>query len=113
MTDLRLDHLNRETKHWTDSVAWWGNLGFSFVEQWGEEPNRAGRLQRDTSVVVLAEVGSRDEVTESVFLVTDDLVQIARRTGSDVVETHWGARIVAVTDPDGRTYNFEFEDGNT
>lgn len=75
MTDLRLDHLYRETNHWTDSVAWWSNLGFTFVEQWG----------RGTT----------------------------RQTGSEVVGTHWGTRIVSVTDPDGRKYNFELGDSNT
>jgi hypothetical protein len=113
MTDLRLSHLYRETNHWTDSVGWWSNLGFTFADQWGEEPHRAGRLQKGATVVVLSEVGSRDEITDSVFLVTENLAQIARQTGSDVVETHWGAPLVTVTDPDGRTYNFEFEDGNT
>lgn len=108
-----MDHLYRETNHWTDSVAWWSNLGFTFAHQWGVESHRASRLQKGATAVVLAEVGNRDEVTESVSLVTENSVQIARQTGSDGVEAHWGTRVVTVTDPDGRTYNFELEDDNT
>ncbi len=75
MTDLRFDHLFRETNHSAGSVAWWSELGFTFVEQWGRET--------------------------------------ARQTGSEVVETHWGTRIVSGNDPEGCKYNFELGDSNT
>jgi len=107
VTDLRLDHLYRETTKWDASVAWWMALGFSMVEQWGEEPHRAGKLQRDEASVVLAEVDPSTQPAGSVFLATSDIEAVATRAGVEVVDTHWGTRMVSVTDPDGRTYNFE------
>jgi hypothetical protein len=107
MPDLSIDHLYRETHHWIDSVAWWQKLGFDFVERWGEEPHRAGKLQRDGMAVVLAEVPLSSPVSGSVFIATDDLGVVARQAGRDIVTTHWGTELVAVEDPDGRTYNFE------
>jgi hypothetical protein len=104
---MTLDHLYRETNHWSDSVAWWGSVGFTFVEQWGAEPHRAGRLECGTAVVVLAEVPASSSPTSSVFLATDDLAALSRRTGEATTDTHWGTTMVSLTDPDGRTYNFE------
>ena len=104
---LRLDHLYRETHHWVDSVAFWSNLGFSFAEQWGEEPHRAGRLVKDDTSIVLAEVASTAEPSQTTFLATDDLDGVARQVGGDIVDTHWGTRMVTIADPDGRVYNVE------
>ena len=107
MPRIDLDHLYRETHHWVDSVAWWSNLGFTVTEQWGEEPHRAGSLRKDDAVVVLAEVPGDATPGQATFLATDDVDAVSRRTGVPVVDTHWGTRMVSVTDPDGRTYNFE------
>jgi hypothetical protein len=109
MASLRIDHLYRETVHWAKSVAWWENLGFTFVTTWGEAPHRAGILINDATRVVLAEAGARD-ASSSVFLMTDDLASMSQRMDSPIVDTHWGTRMVSVTDPDERTYNFEPED---
>lgn len=106
MKDLRLDHLYRETAHWSESVAWWTTLGLAFAEQWGSEPHRAGRLVRDDLIVVLAEVDVNTP-SQAVFVAASDIDEIAERAGAPVAETHWGTRMVTVTDPDGRTYNFE------
>jgi len=105
--DLRLDHLYRETRHWADSVAWWSNLGFAFSQQWGEEPHRAGALANGSTTVVLAEVPSNAEPSATTFLATDDIDGVARQIGSDIVDTHWGSRMVTGADPDGRVYNIE------
>ena len=107
MPEVRLDHVYRETHHWTDSVTWWENLGFRFVATWGEEPHRAGTLVASDATVVLAEVPATDQPGEALFLATDDLERIASAVGVDIVDTHWGTRMVSVVDPDGRTYNFE------
>jgi uncharacterized glyoxalase superfamily protein PhnB len=106
MTALRINYLYRETTQWQQSVAWWENLGFTFETRWGEEPHRAGRLTNDATSVVLAEVALGD-VSSSIFLSTDDIASISRQSGSPIVDTHWGTRVVTVSDPDGRTYNFE------
>ena len=105
MAAVRLDHLYRETHSWDESTAWWTALGYALVDTWGTEPYRAGILSRDRMRIVLAEVPGANEPGESVFVATDDLDDIATRSGCDVIDTHWGT--VMVTDPDGRTYNFE------
>jgi hypothetical protein len=107
MPEISLDHLYRETHHWDASVAWWQRLGFSFAEQWGEVPHRAGRLVNEHCVVVLAEVSPDQRVRESVFLATSDLDAVSEVTGVAIAETHWGTTMVSLTDPDGRTYNIE------
>ena len=107
MPDVRLDHLYRETRVWDESTAWWTALGFAFTENWGEEPHRAGILTRGDVRVVLAEVPIDSDPGGSVFIATDDLADVAIRTGGEVVDTHWGTQMVSVTDPDGRSYNFE------
>ena len=107
MAGIDLDHLYRETHHWDASVAWWAILGFSFAEEWGQEPHRAGRLVNGTTAVVLAEVPADQGARSSTFLRTDDLSAIAEATGEDTTETHWGTTMVSVTDPDGRTYDIE------
>jgi hypothetical protein len=107
MPRMTLDHLYRETRHWEESVAWWGNLGFTFAERWGGEPHRAGRLECGGAVVVLAEVPATAEPASSVFLASDDIADLSMRTGAPVIETHWGTTMVSLTDPDGHIYHFE------
>ncbi|MGI9643607.1 MAG: hypothetical protein ACR2N9_12635 [Acidimicrobiia bacterium] len=105
--DIRLDHLYRETHHWTTSVEFWERLGFTFESQWGAEPHRAGTLVRGSASIVLAEVGADSEPQATVFLATDDLDGLVGLASVEAVDTHWGTRMVALTDPDGRIYNFE------
>jgi hypothetical protein len=88
-------------------VAFWETLGFSLAETWGEPPHRAGRLVRTKAAIVVAEVPPEATPGVSVFFAADDIDDIAHRAGQDVVATHWGTRMVTVSDPDGRTYNFE------
>lgn len=107
MPEISLDHLYRETHHWDASVAWWERLGFSFDEQWGDEPHRAGRLVNGTTTVVLAETSPDQHARASVFLATGDLDAVSQVTGVAITETHWGTTMVSLTDPDGRTYNIE------
>jgi len=114
MANVILDHLYRETHHWEESTTWWGSLGFAFTREWGSPPHRAGRLENGRAAVVLAEVPSEAAPAATVFLATDDLEEIADVTAQGIVDTHWGTRLVSLTDPDGRTYNFEpgnFEPG--
>jgi uncharacterized glyoxalase superfamily protein PhnB len=106
MDDLALDHLYRETGYWDESVSWWMKLGLVFEDEWGEEPHRAGKLVRDGLVVVLAEVMTTSP-TQAIFIATQDIDAVANQIGTPVAHTHWGTRMVTVTDPDGRTYNFE------
>ncbi len=102
---MQLDHLYRETVKWTDSVEFWQRLGFEFAEQWGAEPHRAGRLTSGAASVVLAEVTS--DPASTIFLTTDDIGAVAEATDTSVADTHWGTRMVSLTDPDGRVYNIE------
>jgi hypothetical protein len=102
-----LHHLYREIARWTESVGFWSRLAFSFEQQWGSEPHRAGTLVNGNARVVLAEVAPGSDPSEATFLETSDIVDLSHATETAIVDTHWGTRMVSVTDPDGRTYNFE------
>jgi hypothetical protein len=102
-----LHHPYRETTRWTESVGFWSRLGLSFEQQWGSVPHRAGTLVSGTGRVVLAEVAPESEPAEATFLETSDIDAVSHATETAIVDTHWGTRMVSVTDPDGRTYNFE------
>lgn len=97
-----IDHLYLETRHWDDSVAFWNALGFSFAEQWGQDGHRAGRLVSGDAVLVLAEAG--DEMT--VFFSVADTAALADVAG-EVEHTHWGTKMIRVTDPDGKAFALE------
>jgi catechol 2,3-dioxygenase-like lactoylglutathione lyase family enzyme len=107
-----IDHLYAETSQWEASVAFWEGLGFAFVERWGSEGHRAGRLACGAAAVVLAEITDGDP-TFDVFFEVDDLHGIDPAPGVEVVtppgDTHWGTRWMRVRDPDGRTYALEEE----
>ena len=105
--DVHLDHLYRETTRWDDSVDFWKRLGFSFTEQWGTAPHRAGRMIRDAASLVLAEISQGADVAATPFFAVSDIDEFSGEANAHVVETHWGTRMVTVTDPDGRTYHFE------
>ena len=105
--DVHLDHLYRETTRWEESTEFWSRLGFSFAEQWGEPPHRAGRLTRDTASLVLAEVSEGAGMASTPFFEVSDIAEFSGEADADVVATHWGTHMVTVTDPDGRTYHFE------
>ncbi|MCB1246831.1 MAG: hypothetical protein KDB69_06185 [Acidimicrobiia bacterium] len=102
---MQLDHLYRETTAWESSVRFWADLGFEFEEQWGSRPHRAGRLTDGETSIVLAEVPS--DPVDSVFLAVGDIEAVAANAGLAVIDTHWGTRMVSLTDPDGRVYNLE------
>lgn len=104
---MDLDHLYRETAHWEATVALWEGLGFTFAERWGSTPHRAGRMTAGATAIVIAEVLPAEEATDSVFIAVDDLERLAGLVGTPIANTHWGTRMVTITDPDGRTYNFE------
>lgn len=105
LLQMELDHIYRETVEWDRSVTFWETLGFTFVDQWGSEPHRAGTLVCGEASIVLAEV--KTAPSSSVFVTTADLEAVSEATETPIVDTHWGTRMVSVTDPDGRTYNFE------
>jgi catechol 2,3-dioxygenase-like lactoylglutathione lyase family enzyme len=103
-----IDHLYAETADWDASVEFWERLGFAFVERWGSEGHRAGRLQIEDAVVVLAEVTDR-EPSFNVYLAIDG--EPDPGDGAHVVDqphdTHWGTRLARVRDPEGRVYGLE------
>ena len=105
--DAKLDHLYRETHHWEASVAFWADLGYGFAEQWGSEPHRAGRLTNGASSIVLAEVPGEAAPASIAFFSSGNLEDVAAATGSEIVDTHWGTRMISLTDPEGRTVNVE------
>jgi uncharacterized glyoxalase superfamily protein PhnB len=103
----RIGHLYAETISWEASVGFWEGLGFSFVERWGSDGHRAGRLTKGDAVVVLAEV-----VAAPAFNVFFDATRLdAMALGDSVVtpleDSHWGTRWIRVTDPDGRVFALE------
>lgn len=109
--EATLDHLYRETHHWDSSVAFWANLGYGFAEQWGSEPHRAGRLTNGTTSIVLAEVPEDTQPDSVAFLSSGNLEDVAEATNGDIVETHWGTRMISLKDPEGRTVNVEARSG--
>jgi catechol 2,3-dioxygenase-like lactoylglutathione lyase family enzyme len=105
-----IDHLYVETSDWEASVAFWTGLGFEFVEQWGSEGHRAGRLDSAAAAVVLAEVTDRAPEL-NVFFALSDAAAFAPAAGVDVImplhDTHWGTRMIRVRDPEGRVHALE------
>jgi len=97
-----IDHLYLETRHWDESTAFWKTLGFSFADQWGQDGHRAGRLVMGEAVIVLAEAA--DELT--VFFSAADIAGLAEVVG-EAERTHWGTKVIRVTDPDGHTFALE------
>jgi hypothetical protein len=102
-----LHHLYRETTRRTESVGFWSRLGCSFEQQWVSDPHRAGTLVIGTARVVLADVAPESDPTEATFPETSDIDAVSHATETAIVDTHWGTRMVSVTDPAGRTNNFE------
>jgi hypothetical protein len=102
-----LHHIYRETAHWSESVAFPSRLGFSFVEECGSDPHRAGRRVNDAAPLVLAEVDPASQPSQATFPASSDIQGVSRAMEESVADTHWGTRMVSVTDPDGRTYNFD------
>lgn len=101
-----LDHLYAETRDWEASVRHWEGLGFTFVERWGSEGHRAGRLTAGTATVVLAEVPPEARPDFLVFFGLEDADHFVIGSDVEVVapleETHWGTRWIRVRDPEGR-----------
>ena len=103
----RIGHIYAETTSWESSVGFWEILGFSFVEQWGSEGHRAGRLVKGDAAVVLAEVAA-DPVCNVFFDASDlDAFQPGGSVITPLEDTHWGTRWIRVIDPDGRVFALE------
>lgn len=92
-------------------MAFWANLGYGFAEQWGTEPHRAGRLTNGTSSVVLAEVPTETQPGSIAFFSSANLEDVAEATNGEIVETHWGTRMISLTDPEGRPVHVEARTG--
>ena len=111
----KLDHVYVETRDWDAATAFWGGLGFSFVEQWGSDGHRAGRLEAGSAAVVLAEVDEDAAPAFNVFFQLDDAERFAPGDRVDVIHslepTHWGTRWVRVRDPEGRVHCLEAQPG--
>ena len=92
-------------------MAFWEGLGFEFVDQWGSDGHRAGRLQSKQAVVVLAEVGPDLPAAFNAFFDLADPDRFEIGPGVEVETpletTHWGTRWIRVTDPDGRVHCLE------
>ena len=94
-----IDHLYLETRSFDEAVAFWERLGFKLASTWGQGGHKAGRLEAGDTYVVLAE--SQTPLLNVHF-------GAAEIDGLGTPEaTHWGARLVRVTDPDGRTFVLE------
>jgi hypothetical protein len=104
---LTVHRLYRETADWDDGVVFWRHLGFSFGEQWGSERHRSGTLSSGAARIVFAEVAPGSRPSQATFVSAANLDALAHNIEEPIADTHWGTRMVSVTDPDGRTYNFE------
>jgi uncharacterized glyoxalase superfamily protein PhnB len=104
---LTVHHLYRETADWNDRVIFWRRLEFSFGQQWGSAVHRAETLTNGAPRIMLTEDARASEPSQTAFFVGASLDALAHDIDRPITDTHWGTRMVSVTDPDGRTYNFE------
>jgi catechol 2,3-dioxygenase-like lactoylglutathione lyase family enzyme len=106
-----IDHVYAETQEWESSVAFWHSLGFAFVDSWGSEGHRAGRLESNGAAVVLAEVGQDATPAFNVFFDLQDADGYEPGPSARVVTpleaTHWNTRWIRVLDPEGRVHCLE------
>ena len=61
----------------------------------------------EPSRIMFIEDARASEPSQKAFFVVASLDALAHDTDRPITDTHWGTRMVSVTDPDGRTYNFE------
>jgi uncharacterized glyoxalase superfamily protein PhnB len=103
-----IDHLYAETTRWSETVDFWERLGFEFVEEWGSEGHRAGRLECNDARLVLAEITDGDPAF-SVFFDLADADDVSDLPGvvTPLSNTHWGTRWIRVADPEGRVHALE------
>jgi catechol 2,3-dioxygenase-like lactoylglutathione lyase family enzyme len=94
-----IDHLYLETRSFDEAVAFWERLGFTLTQCWGQDGHTAGRLEAGNTYIVLAE--SQTPVLNLHFGASD-----IEKLGTPET-THWGARLLRVQDPDGRTFVLE------
>jgi hypothetical protein len=107
-----IDHLYIESRSFKEAVAFWSSLGFTLVEEWGDDGHQAGRLEAGQAVIVLVE---SDTPTVDIHLrVTEpeELAAALERDGGAAVAqalepTHWGTRWMKVRDPDNRIFVLE------
>jgi catechol 2,3-dioxygenase-like lactoylglutathione lyase family enzyme len=99
-----IDHLYVETRSFDDAVAFWERLGFALTRRWGQDGHTAGRLESGGTFIVLAE--SANPVLNVHFGVAE-APALAETLGQPLEQTHWGARLIRVRDPDGRTFVLE------
>ena len=99
MAVSKLDHLYLETRSFDETVAFWERLGFTLASTWGQDGHRAGRLESGDAYIVLAE-------SETPVLNVHFGVEELEKLGTPET-THWGARLIRVKDPDGRTFVLE------
>lgn len=106
-----LDHLYVEVHDWDGAVAFWRGLGFEFVDRWGSEGHRAGRLEVEHAAVVLAEVDHDAEPAFNAFFELTDADGMELPDAVDIETplnpTHWGTRWLRVRDAHGRVYALE------
>ena len=100
----RIDHLYLETRSFDDAVRFWERLGFKLASTWGRDGHRAGRLESGDAYLVLAE---SQEPMLNVHFGLGEADELAARLGQPLEKTHWGTRLLRVTDPDGRTFVLE------
>jgi catechol 2,3-dioxygenase-like lactoylglutathione lyase family enzyme len=99
-----VDHLYVETRSFDEAAAFWERLGFRLTQRWGRDGHTAGRLESGGTYIVLAE--SANPVLNVHFGVAE-AEALAETLGEPIERTHWGARLIRVRDPDGRTFVLE------
>ena len=104
-----IDHLYAETLEWEESVAFWERLGFGFVDRWGDEGHRAGRLECNDAALVLAEITEGDPAFNVFFELQDPDSGTTDLSGvvTPLSDTHWGTRWIRLADPEGRIHVLE------
>ena len=99
-----IHHLLIETHSWSQSVAFWRQLGWDVVEDHGT----SGKLVAPGggAYIWLDQVAPNSAPTIDIYFEVSDPVGFAPKSPVDIVQpftvTHWGTKLMQVRDPDGR-----------
>lgn len=107
MTTRGFGHVYLETHDWSRSLAFWQSLGFAL--EVATDHGSGALVAPNGTRIFLAEQSAEDPVGMTLYL--DAPSAVPAPPGVEVVfdwtPTHWGTRVMAVRDPDGRLLRLE------
>ena len=99
-----IHHVHVETHNWGKSVAFWKALGYELEEDFGGSgilrPSAAGQ-----PYVYLDEISPNEAPGIHLYLnATEEFVPAPPVESDGWHDSHWGTRLLNVSDPDGRSF---------